>query len=283
MRKRCLLNYKPEKWSSCIPPYEAFTCDIVISLKGTMPLVGSKPDKFQVMGTVLLKEQNGDELEATLAERFKLHNKFHKSYVYQETTHKCHFIEEPEKLPEPTILRPRAFSEENGSLFSKREVGFHSDLPPRLVPQEPQIFNHPSVSQLGPPVGGVVFLAAGQLCNLRQKAKQHDELIKQINKTMLERDEAQLQLREQVTENTIVSEWFSKLEKELKKSKLAKSAGEEGKRDDFSMIFFEDYPCNELPAFKQPTAISLTMTVALTFFSSVFYIVGRYFGYNRNC
>jgi hypothetical protein len=283
--KRCILKYMPKKKASCIPPHDSFLCYIVISLHGSIPkeslVSANKPDKFQIMGTVLANEQEGDELEATLAERLKLHNKLHKSYVYQETNFKCHLIKEPEELPLPTVLRPRAFSQGSGSVRSKSGLEFNPEQPRLSVSQQPEMFNNPSVSHFRPAVGGTVLVPPAELSNLRalrQKAKQHDELIKQITKTLRERDEALLKLREQITENNLVRERYSKLEEELKKSKYAKSNREDGKTgDEFSKMFFEDFPCDKHQDFKQPPAISLSMTLALTLSSSVFYIIGRYF------
>lgn len=272
-RKHCLLDYKPQKKGSCISPYEAFNCVIVVSVKGNITkesLVGAKPDKFYIMGTVLATKQEGYELEATWAERFKLHNKWHKSYVYQEKTHNCHFTQGAEEPPEPTVLKAVTSSE-----------GSQPTKPPLW--QEPQMFIDSRVSQFEPGVGDTVFVTSGELCNLKLKAKQYDELVKQMTKIMLERHEAQLKLHEQVTANSFMWDQFSKLKKELKKSKLTASIEEETKTGDHSSrMFLEHFSYAQLSDFKQPTAISLTMTQLFTLFSSAFYIIGRYFG-DRNC
>merc|ERR1711920_446792 len=143
--------------------------------------------------------------------------------------------------------------------------------------------NYPGAPSLGPVAGGAIFVTPGELCNLRQKAKQHDELIKQITKIMRERDDAKVKLSEQVTENTLVWQRFNNLKEELNKSQVVSLNSDESKDGDyFSKMFFEDFPRKQLPEFKQPTAISLSLTLALTLFSSLFYLIGRYFG-NSSC
>merc|ERR1711964_613871 len=95
-------------------------------------------------------------------------------------------------------------------------------------------------------------------------------------------DEAQYKLNKKMKENTIVWQQFTRLKEQLTKLRNAKSSDEEHKKaDEFSRMFFEDFPSEQLADFKQPTAISIRMACALVIFSSLFYVFGRYFGVSK--
>jgi hypothetical protein len=268
-KKNTILDYKPVIKASCIAPKSIFDCKIVVAVKKSTKerlLESNKVDEFQIQGTVLPSELQRDELDAVLLKRTKMQDKKRKLYVYQEELFKCNLLLEPigPGFPAP----PTTIEHEPQLLLAgKNTVGWHETYATAipLSSQSPPITN---------PKAGFVKVLGSELRNLRQKAKQYDELRKQVTKIMKERDEYQLKLNEQCTQSILMWKRLSSSLEELRKLKDVDS-GDEIKTDGYAKKFFEDLPKEQLSDFKQPTSISLSMAIGGVVFAAFFYMIGK--------
>jgi len=266
-KKNSILDYKPVIKASCIAPCEVFDCKIVVAVKSNTReklLESNKVDEFQIQGTVLPNKLKREELESVLIQRTKMQDKKHKLYVYQEELFKCNLLLEPVGPGFPT---PVTVDKEPHFPTVGQTMGGWPETYPVSVPRKSQV----------KPMTNSVMVSERELHNLRQKAKQYDELRKQITKIVKERDEYQLKLNEQCTQNILMWKRLSSSKEELRKLKHVES-GDELKTDGYAKMFFEDFPKENLADFKQPKSISLSMAIGGVLFATVFYMVGKYSG-----
>jgi len=266
-KKNSILDYKPVIKASCIAPCEVFDCKIVVAVKSNTReklLESNKVDEFQIQGTVLPEKLKRDELESVLMQRTKMQDKKHKLYVYQEELFKCNLLLEPVGPGFPT---PVTVDNESHYPTVGQTLGGWPETYPASAPRK----------SLAQPMTNSVMVSDRELHNLRQKARQYDELRKQITKIVKERDEYQLKLNEQCTQNTLMWKRLSSSKEELRKLKHVDS-GDELKTDGYAKMFFEDFPKENLADFKQPKSISLSMAIGGVIFATIFYMVGKYSG-----
>lgn len=337
-RKRSLLNYQAVSRIGCIQPWDNMPCKIVLSatdIPTAESIASSKPDRIQILGTIIDRTMEGDELEAIIHDRMKMHNKESKNFVFQESSFKCILVADDgpaasdedakDELPrESAIVLP-------SHMASSREIDYPigsskqvADEPvrersPRIEAVDPGLLQPPVDDRVPPanptskpsvirtqhftshllppspgpappavsaPLGnpyqtpqvvppGFTALPVGDLRMLRQKARQHDELIKHTTTVMKDRDALQEKLRKQHTQNKQLWQKVSQLQGELRKIKEG-DADPSGHGDDFSKMFFEDFPKEQLEDFKQPKAVSCTVALSGIVLALFCYALGRW-------
>jgi len=272
-KRRSRLEYKPVIKASCIPPNQVFNCDIVVSVKENITkelLQTKKVDKFQIQGTILPNIVKGKDLDSVLAQRTKLQDKEHRQYVFQEMNFKCHLPQEPVGLDLTTNTHI-----EQGL---QRSSISHNERKEPVVNLTTPVHRRTGQIPVSKPTSEYNSVACGELGSLRKKAKQHDELIWQVQKIMKERDEYQLKLDEQCTQNILMWKQLSNLKEEVRKLKYGDNRVDELKSNDYAKMFFEDFPKEQLIDFKQPKSISVSMAASGLLFAYVFYMLGKCFG-----
>jgi len=308
-RKRSLLNYQAVSRIGCIQPWDNTPCKIVLSTNGPIPsaetIASSKPDRIQILGTIIDHTMEGDELEAIIHDRMKMHSKESKNFVFQESSFKCILVaddipaasEEDVKddLPrESAIVLPSHLASSSDYPVGSSHMEDAADRSPRIEAVDPDLIVPPMTTQFQdvPPTNptkpsnpyqttqvvppGFTALPVGDLRMLRQKARQHDELIKHTTTVMKDRDALQEKLRKQHTQNKQLWQKVSQLQGELRKIKEEDADPSRKHGDDFSKMFFEDFPKEQLSDFKQPNAVSTTVALSGIFLALFCYALGRW-------